>query len=92
MKVYNVISNQSIFDLAVQLYGDESFAFKILEDNPYLGNLNKGLVRGQKIKYEPVQSQETQFWIDKNRDISTSQAGISGKGYKQTAFKSTAYK
>ena len=33
MSVWNTSSNQTIWDLAIQLYGDVSFAYKVLQDN-----------------------------------------------------------
>lgn len=33
MSVWNASSNQTIWDLAIQLYGDVSFAFTILNEN-----------------------------------------------------------
>jgi hypothetical protein len=40
MKQIITVSNQTIFDLALQAYGNMEAAFQILEDNPQLAGMN----------------------------------------------------
>lgn len=43
-------SNQTLFDLAIQLYGDVSYAIKIAEDNDI--EITSQTSTGQEIKYD----------------------------------------
>lgn len=46
---------QSIFDIAFICYGDSSYAFKVLEENPSLAQIGNGQWVGKTIEYtEPT--------------------------------------
>ena len=45
MKTYTVKQDQSIYDIAIQLYGDAGQIFKIIEDNPSIETIDSPLVR-----------------------------------------------
>jgi hypothetical protein len=48
--IWTANSNQTLFDLAIQLYGDISYALKIAADNNL--DLNTQTFTGQKIVYD----------------------------------------
>lgn len=43
---------QSIFDMAIQMYGDISYVWKILSDNPELLNIQNQDITGFELKYD----------------------------------------
>lgn len=47
-------SDQTIWDLSHQLYGDASHAVKILLDNPSLGSITAQITPGTEIEYTPT--------------------------------------
>lgn len=54
MAIWKTSSNQTLFDLALQLYGNVSFAYKILADNGL--NWNYQSATGDEITYDPTGS------------------------------------
>jgi hypothetical protein len=63
--IWNASSNQTVWDLAIQLYGDVSFATKIVQDN----NLSYTTMTtlNQQIFYEPnIVDMSIQFALQDN--------------------------
>jgi hypothetical protein len=55
MRQIITISDQTIFDLALQAYGNMESAFQILEDNPQLAGMNDfpdGYVMGEEADFD----------------------------------------
>lgn len=51
-KYFTAKESQSVFDLAIQLYGSVDYVFQLLEDNTNLGDINNEFCVGVNIKYE----------------------------------------
>ena len=51
MAEFITTSDQTIFDLSIQLYGDSSHAVQILKDNPAIGSVTDNIVAGSVIFY-----------------------------------------
>jgi hypothetical protein len=66
-KQITIREQQNIFDLSVQLYGDASYIFKILQDNPIFDNINNAGLVGQHAKYDEQNLSITTYF--KNNEI-----------------------
>ena len=62
------VSNQSIFDIATQLYGSPEFAIKVILDNNRYG-LDEELVPRTKIAYNIQQTQSPYYLRTNNQKI-----------------------
>lgn len=52
LKSYTIKQGQSIFDVAVDIYGDASYAIPLIEQNPELDNVSNTSIAGLIIEYE----------------------------------------
>ena len=66
VKEYTMLSGQSLFDLAIQLYGDITQVFRLVADNPELDNIPSGFP-GLVIQYEEQSTSLTEHY--KNNTI-----------------------
>ena len=66
-----VREQQNIYDLAVQLYGDASYIFKILADNPQFDNINNSNLVGQIASYNEQNLSITSHFKNNEIFIST---------------------
>ena len=74
MKIYRTRQGQSIFDIAIQLYGNEEFANEILKNNSNL-DINTTIPSGTNISYNEENAILPQYFIDKKIDVTTDQKG-----------------
>ena len=70
IKEYTMLSGQSVFDLALLLYGDITQVFRILDDNPELDNILSGFP-GLVIQYEEQSLSITEFYKDNKIDLAS---------------------
>lgn len=54
MSNYTIKYGESIYDVALKLYGDSSFALLLIAQNPELENLNNSNITGLTIQFEPI--------------------------------------
>jgi hypothetical protein len=52
LKTYTIKQGQSIFDVAVDIYGDVSYAIPLIQQNPELDNVSNTSIAGVVIEYE----------------------------------------
>ncbi len=52
LKTYTIKQGQSIFDVAVDIYGDVSYAIPLIEQNAELDNVSNTSIAGLVIEYE----------------------------------------
>lgn len=52
MPKYTVQDGQSIYDIALQLYGSLDYVVKLIEDNPSIANLNQDLLAGLELEFD----------------------------------------
>lgn len=65
-KTYTVSFGQTLADLSIQLYGDESHILQIVQDNPDIGDINNYRLQGMVINYtDPNLSLTNYFKINK---------------------------
>ncbi|WP_080058287.1 LysM peptidoglycan-binding domain-containing protein [Spirosoma aerolatum] len=50
MITYSIKSEQSLFDIAVEVYGDVTAVFWLLDDNPQLNGLTDRIKRGEVLR------------------------------------------
>ena len=82
MSTYNTRTGQNIFDLALQTYGDLTKTVQLFNDNNAIQSLNNEIPSGIEINFTEEQNEIRQYLIDKNFDISTSDAlQTPGKGF-----------
>ena len=55
MRTYQVLPQQSLFDIAIEVYGDVEGVFWLLADNPQLTGLTDRLRVGQPLQIRPEQ-------------------------------------
>lgn len=92
MAEYKTTSGQTIFDLSLQLYGDQSNIVKILAENTQLASLTGLIPPGTIIKYTPALGfTASQFFSDKLITVSTGQQNpVQGSGF-DLGFDFTAF-
>lgn len=54
MNNYTIKYGESIFDVAIKLYGDSSYSLELVNNNPSLISLNNANITGLTIQYNPV--------------------------------------
>lgn len=52
LKRYTIKQGQSIFDVAVDIYGDVSYAIALIKENPELDNVSNTSIAGMVIEYD----------------------------------------
>lgn len=65
-----VKNGQTLFDLALQLYGDVSKVYDIINLNPSIENINTTNLEGQTIIYEDVKNETTGYYVDNSVSVS----------------------
>jgi hypothetical protein len=65
MKIIIVQGNQTIYDIALQHYGDVDAAIMLLQDNPELAGFDAVLFAGQKLKIvqEPLNKDVVDYYV-----------------------------
>ena len=79
MRVTKVRKNQSIFDVAVQEYGNIGGAFFIVEDNN-LGGVTDNLHEGRMLKIREVQGKDKRIRGFLSSEKITTVKGVEGTG------------
>ena len=67
-KVVTMLSNQTVYDLALQLYGSVDQVFTLLDDNDNLTNVHSTAV-GQDVEYEEQTLGLTNHYRDNNINL-----------------------
>jgi len=70
VKEYTMLSGQSLFDLAIQLYGDITQVFRLVADNPELDNIHSGFP-GLVIQYEEQSTSLTEYYKNNTIDLTS---------------------
>lgn len=71
MATYVIKEGQSIFDLALQLYGDVSKAYELIGLNDSINNITSNDLEGIEITYEEQKNEVTEFFKTNSLTIST---------------------
>lgn len=83
MAKYTTSSEQTVWDLSNQLYGDASHAIKLLQDNPILDGLTSKIPSGTVIEYTPPLGNSVSDFFRDNKTLVTTGSGNpeQGRGY-----------
>lgn len=83
MATYITTSGQTIYDLSVQLYGNDSNAVKIIVDNPSLSGVTDLIPPGTVITYTPPEGfTVSQYLTDKTTTVNTGNENpLQGSGF-----------
>jgi len=91
MATYKIKDGQSIFDIAVQKYGDISQTIRLIKDNlEVLENVNNANISGKNIEVDESRNVNVQNWLNKNININTSDPVIQD-GYAYTVGFTTGF-
>lgn len=71
MAKYTILEGQSIFDVALQLYGDISFVYKLIQDNPTITDIHYDYLKGLEVVYEPTTDSNVVFFDTNQVNINT---------------------
>lgn len=72
IKVVTIKEGQTLFDLALQLYGDVSKVYQIIADNPtVIESVNSKELTGLEIKYTVQGNKVTEYFLKENLSITT---------------------
>jgi hypothetical protein len=66
-----VKQDQTIFDMALQIYGDISFVYKLIQDNPTLINIHPNNLVGFNLFYDGEIKTNTRYFTKNNISITT---------------------
>jgi len=80
MAKYTTKSDQSIWDLSNQLYGNASSAIKILTDNPTLAGITAKIAAGSEIEYTPSVGNSVSSFFSDNKTLVTTGSGNPEQG------------
>lgn len=80
METYKTTEGQSIYDLAVELYGDEAAAVLILKDNPSIGSLDAEIRNNTAIKFTAENTDLRRYFVSKKLTVATNDPGTAGTG------------
>lgn len=69
--VVTIKEGQTLFDLALQLYGDVSKVYQLIADNPSIESLNTKEIAGLEIKYTVQGNRVTEYFLKENLSITT---------------------
>lgn len=78
MNTYAIRYNQSIFDAALQIYGNVDGVADLMKNNPEL-SFNSDLVKGQVLNYDPSQAPDpttTRYFYENEINISNGESNI----------------
>ena len=82
MENYTTREGQTIFDLAIQLYGDVSQALTIVRNNDSIDSLNSNVPTGTVIQYEdPKNTITNQFRLRNTQVVTYNPALIPGAAF-----------
>lgn len=83
MSTYNSVEGQSIYDIALQLFGDESRVVELMTSNPEkLNSINNEIIGGTDLSFDPDQNEINQFLTDRKFTIATTNnCDLDGKGF-----------
>lgn len=62
---------QTLFDLALQLYGDASKVYEIIKNNPSITDITFNSLTGLSIVYEEQKNKESLYFLKENTNICT---------------------
>lgn len=71
MATYKILEGQSIFDVSIQLYGDISFVYKIIQDNPTITDIHYEYLRGLDITFDINTNSNTNYFDTNQININT---------------------
>jgi hypothetical protein len=70
-KLVTIKSEQSLFDLSLQYYGDISFIYDLIQKNSFIENILVNDVNGNIIELENIKDYVTEFYNKKDLTIGT---------------------
>jgi hypothetical protein len=70
-KLVTIKSEQSLFDLSLQYYGDVSFIYDLIQKNSFIENILVNDVNGNIIELENIKDYVTEFYNKKDLTIGT---------------------
>lgn len=71
MAKYIIREGQSIFDVAIQLYGDISYIYKIIEDNPTITDIHYENLRDLEVVYDVTSESKVKYFETNLININT---------------------
>jgi hypothetical protein len=70
-KLVTIKSEQSLFDLSLQYYGDVSFIYDLIQKNSFIENILVNDVNGNIIELENIKDYVTEFYNKKDLTVGT---------------------
>jgi hypothetical protein len=71
MEVVTIKEGQTLFDIALQLYGDVSKVYQVIADNPEIESVNTKEIAGFEVKYTVQGNKVTEYYKKENLSITT---------------------